>query len=316
MKILITGGSGFIGTNLVEKFVSENNEVLNCDILPPKKKSHLKFWENVDIRKKKDLAAILTQFNPEYIIHLAARTDLNGKKGEDYDSNVLGTKNIMEIAEKLPNIKKVIFTSSMLVCSTGYKPKNLLDYHPSTLYGKSKVIGENLIMDAKLNYEWAIIRPTSIWGPWFGEPYRNFFDMVLARRYFHIGHCSCTKTYGYVGNAVYEIEKIMLTDTRNRIFYIGDYIPTNIEEWANEIAEQLGYKILRVPYWIVKGAAIVGDLLKKINIKFPMTSFRLKNMTTDNVVEMEETQKIAGSLPYQRVCGIKETIKWMKGNRI
>lgn len=315
MKIVVTGGSGFIGTNLIEKFLDEDYEVLNIDIEEPKIKERKNIWKNVNILDYEKLEEIILQFNPNYIVHLAARTDLDGKTIEDYKSNNVGTANIVKVSNKLQELKKVVLTSSMLVCHTGYIPKDDFDYCPTTLYGESKMMEEKEIWENPPTCDWAIIRPTSIWGPWFGIPYRNFFDMVIAKRYFHIGHRGCTKTYGYVGNAVYEIQQIMLHDTPNRdnkVFYIGDYEPTNIEEWGNEIAEQLGYKIIRMPYWLMWCAAKFGDLLKVIGIKFPMTSFRLKNMTTNNVVDMSNTEIITGELPYKRVKGIETTLCWLK----
>jgi hypothetical protein len=58
-------------------------------------------------------------------------------------------------------------------------------------------------------------------------------------------------------------------------------------------------------------AAKFGDLLKVFGLKFPMTSFRLKNMTTDNVVDMSKTEGIVGKLPVERVKGIQNTLEWL-----
>lgn len=55
-----------------------------------------------------------------------------------------------------------------------------------------------------------------------------------------------------------------------------------------------------------------GDLLKIIGISFPMTSFRLKNMTTDNIIDLSATYKIAPNPPFTRIEGIKETLQWLK----
>ena len=59
------------------------------------------------------------------------------------------------------------------------------------------------------NLHLGIIRPTSIWGPWFGEPYDKFFHIVLKRMYFHMGEKACRKTYGYIDNVIYQIESIL-----------------------------------------------------------------------------------------------------------
>ena len=313
-KVLITGGSGFIGTNLL-LFFKEKYEILNIDIRESNLTELQKYTSIVDITNYENFRNVVIVFSPDYIIHLAARTDLNGKFIYDYSANTVGVSNLMKIIHELPKLKKLIVTSSMLVCHTGYYPKNQFDYAPNTLYGESKVETEKIVWDNKPQCDWVIIRPTSIWGPWFGVPYRNFFDMVISRKYFHIGRKSCTKTYGYVGNAVYQIEQILFHETLNedqKVFYIGDNPPTNIEIWANEIATELNFDIKRVPFWMLKIAAYFGDLLKLFNITFPMTSFRLKNMTTDNTIDLSETYKIAPNPPCSRIDGIKATLQWLK----
>lgn len=313
-KILITGGSGFIGTNIFLSLQKEY-ELLNIDIRQPQLPDIQKYTLLVDIIDYEKLRNVVIDFSPNYIIHLAARTDLAGKSINDYSANIVGVKNLMSIAKLLPNLKKVIITSSMLVCHSGYYPKNQFDYAPTTIYGESKVETEKAVWANKPMCDWAIIRPTSIWGPWFGVPYRNFFDMVLKHRYIHIGHRSCTKTYGYVGNSVYQIEQILFNDTRDenkKVYYIGDNPATNIEEWGNEIATELGFKIKRIPYCLLKIVAYVGDCLKLLSIRFPMTSFRLKNMTTDNIIDLSDTYELAPNPPYSRIEGVRKTLDWLR----
>ena len=314
MKILITGASGFIGTNLLESLRKDFN-VINVDFRAPRNKEHIGYWQDVDIVDFNSLYKVATDFNPDYIVHLAARTDLDGKTLEDYNANTIGVENVLKVASELPNVKKIIITSSMLVCKAGYMPKTQSDYNPTTVYGESKVRTEQITWNNPPQCDWAIVRPTSIWGPWFGVPYRNFFDMVRSRMYFHIGHRSCSKTYGYVENAVYQIKQILFhdtTDVDNKVFYLGDNPAIYIEEWADQIASQLGHKVLRFPYWLIRCAAFVGDVLGKLGIHFPMTSFRLKNMTTDNIINVDNTYRIAPNPPISRVEGIRRTLEWMK----
>ena len=71
----------------------------------------------------------------------------------------------MNISIGLNELKKIIIASSMLVCELGYSPKNFNDYKPNTLYGESKVLTEKIVK--KFKNSWTIVRPTSIWGPWF-----------------------------------------------------------------------------------------------------------------------------------------------------
>lgn len=314
-KLLLTGGSGFIGTNLIEDLLSKGYEVINIDWKAPKIPERKNIWRNVDITKYEPFEKAVLDFQPDYIIHLAARTDLDGKMLEDYDANITGVENMMKIIHKLPDLKKAIITSSKFVTRNGYEIKNQHDYCPHTKYGESKVETEIRVWENEPQCDWCIIRPTSIWGPWFGVPYRNFFDMVMRHMYFHIGHIKCHKTYGYIGNAVYQIEQLLFTnteDTNNKVFYIGDEPAYEINEWADEIANVLGFKIPTMPVVFVKSLAKFGDFLKIFGIHFPMQSFRFGNMTNNGVNDMSNTYKIAPNMPFTRLEGTKATIAWIR----
>jgi GlcNAc-P-P-Und epimerase len=317
-RIIVTGGSGFIGTNLVQHYVDQGHQVLNIDYAKPKRDDHFKYWANIDLRELELLRKEVEIFDPQYVIHLAARTDLRGKSLEDYSSNTIGTENLIKSLDTCKSIERVLFTSSMLVCRLGYVPSTPTDYSPSTFYGESKMLMEKFIRSSEVNYKWSIIRPTSIWGPWFGEPYRDFFNMVIKRTYFHIGSTVCKKTYGYVKNAIFQIDALIRAEINlidRKVFYLGDYSPVIISEWANEIAGKVNYQIRTVPYFIIKIAAIVGDVLNRIGINFPMTTFRLSNMLTDNIIDLESTKNIAPDLPTSRINGVEETLMWISSEQ-
>lgn len=315
LKVLITGASGFIGTNLLEDMLGKGYEVLNIDFNEPKIKERNGVWKNIDIVEYEPFEKTVLEFNPDYIVHLAARTDLDGKFVDDYKANTVGVENLMKIVEKLPDLKKIVIASSKFVTENGYKIKDQFDYCPHTVYGESKVITEKNVWANKPHCDWCIIRPTSIWGPFFGVPYRNFFDLVMKRMYFHIGHIECHKTYGYIGNAIYQIEQLLFNETldeNNKVFYIGDEPAYEINEWADEIANELGFKVPTMPVWFVKCLAKFGDLVGLIGVHFPMQSFRFHNMTNDGVNDMTNTKEIAPEMPFTRLEGTKITIKWIK----
>lgn len=319
MKILITGGSGFIGTNLIEYLLKKGDySLLSLDINRPKMEGHINIWKQVDICDVTLLKNTIIEFQPDYVIHLAARTDLRGKTLNDYDANITGVSNLLDVLEQLPQIKRAIFTSSMYVCEPGYKPEDFDDYAPHTIYGESKVKTEKIIKGRNPKYNWCIIRPTSIWGPWFGEPYDKFFRIVLNRLYFHMGKRACKKTYGYIDNAIYQIISILHAPENKimrKIFYLGDYEPYNITEWADEIAQCVKIKIPNIPYFLFVIAGWFGDFLKLLGISFPMTSFRLKNMTTDNVHNLNPIKDLAPDLPTTRKEGNKCTIEWINSSK-
>ncbi len=213
-KAVVTGGSGFIGTNLVESLMLGGDEVLNFDVEPPRNPRHRHLWRAIDCLNGSDLREALESASPDYIFHLAARTDLGGDTVEDYVANTGGTANICAAIPRCPGLKHVIFASSLLVCRPGYSPKDQNDYLPTTPYGESKVISEQIVRGAPdLCCRWTIVRPTHIWGPWFRAPYRDFFTMVERGFYVHPRVGDIRKAFGFVGNVVHQLGRIVEAET-------------------------------------------------------------------------------------------------------
>jgi len=317
-RVLITGGSGFIGTNLVGYFSHEGIPVLNVDLLEPRNRAHSSLWKRVNVVDRVALARALQVFEPTDVVHLAARTDVDERAGlQGYAANTAGVESLLAALAATSSVQRVIFASSMLVSTVGYRPRHEQDYRPSTVYGQSKVIGERLIRAASSDhYTWTIVRPTSIWGPWFGEPYRSFFEMVACGGFACPAGRAATKTFGYVGNTVHQLAQLLVADpcrVQGQTFYLGDAPPLDIAVWAKAIAEELGVRQpRRLPFAVFLAVATVGDIVSRIGLAFPMTSFRLRNMITDNVVDLSATEAVVGPGPFGLRTGIRETILWLR----
>lgn len=313
-RLAVTGSSGFIGTNLVEH-LKLNNELLAIDAVEPKLASHWQFFKNVDLRDKDDLAAQLKAFRPDAILHFGARTDLSGRTLTDYDANIEGVRNVAQVARQLDSTP-VMYASSRLVFAIDHSPRHSWDYRPSTPYGASKVLGERIVRDEFSSEPWLIVRPTSIWGPHFGVPYRTFFDSVRARRYFKVQGKRPLKSFGYVGNLVYQVENLLANLSANEslqtAYWLSDFEPTDINDWSNEIAAEFDVKAPReLPYRALKVVARAGDVLAKAGTSPPLTSFRLANLLTDMVYDTSREQAICGELPYSRQRGVEITCDWV-----
>lgn len=108
-KILITGGSGFIGTNLIEHFLlNQNLELLSIDIEKPKITAHNRIWKQINICDKESVVSIFRAFQPEMVIHLAARTDLRGATLQDYDANMSGVSNVLAAINEAGSVQRAV----------------------------------------------------------------------------------------------------------------------------------------------------------------------------------------------------------------
>ncbi len=317
-KILITGGSGFIGTNLVESCVKAGATVINLDSSAPRNIAHEKFWRKVDLLDLSELEKTIRAFDPEYIYHMAARTDLDGKSLDSYAANTIGVSNLIRSASGLSNLRRIIFASSRLVCKIDYQPKDEFDCCPTTFYGESKVVGENIVRESKaIPCSWIIVRPTSIWGPWFDIPYKTFFLTIARGHYVHPGNRTIEKSFGFIGNSVYQLQKLMSAPAdkvNGKTFFLEDYPPINVREMAEFICETMGVATIRTaPLAALKIGAMVGDILKLTGWKNPpLTSFRLNNLLTNMVYDSAELEALVGELPYTMRQGIAETVEWMR----
>jgi nucleoside-diphosphate-sugar epimerase len=299
--------------------MDRGNRVVNYDIRPPRKASQRSVWLRGDVLELDTLIQAISKFNPEYFVHLAARTDLDGTSVEDYRANTVGVGNAITAIENCSTIKSSIFASSRLVCKIGYTPTSDHDYCPTTFYGESKVVGEKTLRENayRLPHPWIILRPTSIWGPWFGTPYKEFFFSILCSQYVHPKGLRILKSFGYVGNSVYMIEKILTCDSptiHGKTFYLADYPPIEVKTWADLIAKQNGTPLPReIPKEILYLIALLGDGLKSIGWKNPpLTTFRLNNLITEMVYDTSAVEQICGELPYSLSDGVKKTLDWIR----
>ena len=321
MRLLVTGGSGFIGTNLVTEFGEYDGELQNLDIQSPLDPTQRGFWHNVDILNQKRLNAVFQQFQPHWVIHLAARAecDENTTVEAGYRVNIEGTRNVLEAICATPSVQRAIITSSQFVCAPGRLPKDDTDYFPETIYGESKVITEQLTRETDLPICWTIIRPTNVWGPWHMRYRREFWRVLERGLYTHPGRQPVIRSYGYVKNVVHQIRKIFDVDVdlvRGQTFYLGDR-PINLFDWVNGFSEALtGREVRVVPRSLMRALALLGDIPTYLTGKpFLINSSRFRSMTTDYQTPMKRTFELFGENPYTLEDGIRETVEWLQSHR-
>ncbi len=271
MRLIVTGGSGFIGTNLMAHYIAQKAEVLNLDWNPPLNTAHAPWWQQCDIMDTEGMRAVFAEFKPTHVVHLAARADTDEPNEIlAYQQNHEGTKRFLDVVKSMPSIERIIVTSTQFVCEAGYQPKNDLDFQPFTLYGETKRLTEMATREAGLTCAWTIIRPTTIWGP-YSLRYRDIMFKVMRKGlYFHPSKKKVVRSYGYVGNVVWQIEQMLkapIDRINGKVFYVGDQ-PMDLRVWVDAISRNLVGKPVRyIPTWLVRSIAFGGDILKAVRAR-------------------------------------------------
>lgn len=166
MNILVTGGSGFIGSNLVDELIEQGFEVCVIDKCKPNYKNNKATYYEIDITSDY-MANVFKQEKPDVVIHLAAQASVSVSVKDpklDCMSNIYGTLNIIENCKKY-NVKKLIAASTAAIYGT---PKYLPvdeehELNPMAPYGLSKKVMEEYIQMSGLDY--VIFRFSNVYGP-------------------------------------------------------------------------------------------------------------------------------------------------------
>jgi GlcNAc-P-P-Und epimerase len=317
-KILITGSSGFIGTNLIELFEEKGYNFINFDKNKPIKENQSKYWYKGNIL---DIDALLKAFEvycPTIVIHLAAKTDTASSNLEDYIENTKGTANVISVIENSKTVKRTVITSTQYVYKNSSRPFPLNDneYAPHTTYGISKMISEEFLRNSVMKCNWTIIRPTNVWGPWnlrYPLQLWRFMDKGL---YWHPCKRAVVRTYAYVKNLTHQLDAIINADEEKinkKTFYLGD-LPMDSFVWLSELSMQIrGKKVKHLPELIFRLAACMGDIMIKLHIKFPINSQRFHNMIEDFYAPTNITVREFGFYTDDLSICMKETNDWING---
>ncbi len=241
MKVLVTGGAGFIGSHIVDRLIQHDHEVLIVDNLSTGSKANLnpkaKFFQ-VDILSSV-LEQIFQQNQPEIVIHLAAQLDVNYSIKEpvkDAEINIIGTLNLLENCRRY-KVKKIIYASSaaeigepLFFPLTEDHPLN-----PISPYGISKhcvqpylKIYSNLY---QLNYTY--LRYANVYGPRQGLSGEGGVVSTFIKKLFNnepmtiFGNGQQTRDFIYVQD-VAEATILMLNQGNNQVYNVGTGKETSI----------------------------------------------------------------------------------------
>lgn len=318
-KILITGGSGFIGYHFHKAM---SHEVLtNLDLRIPSFKSTAKSIKG-DIRIEDDIVHAIKESKADKIVSLAAKHhDFGIGHDEYFDTNEGGTGVVCRAASEF-NIKEIVFYSSVAVY--GIREEISTEYtipRPDSPYGASKLAGEKVLE------KWAkedptrkvlIIRPTLVFGANNMANMRNLIRQIDSGIYFHLGKADNVKSIAYVENLV---EATLFLMQRMKpgvhIYNYADEPQLSTREIGETIANSLNKKIrITVPKSLGILMGLPFDAVIKLTGKnLPISSARIKKLGTQTYHSAEKIFSEGFTPRYSTIDGIKKMVEWYKSEK-
>lgn len=259
MKILITGGAGFIGSQVADRFIEKGHEVAIVDNLSTGFKENLnpaaKFYE-IDLENAEDVRRVVSEFQPEIIDHHAAQVDVRKAVEDpamDARKNIFGGLNLLQAAIS-QKVKKLIYANSG---GAGYGDPNssqipcneLTPIKPISPYGVSKMTFEMYLYFAyKIHHlPYVALRYGNIFGP-----RQNFGEAGVAAIFTHqmlnniqptiFGDGSQERDYCFVGDVVTANLLALENDQASGAYNVGTGIGTTVQKVFETIKSATNYQ--------------------------------------------------------------------------
>lgn len=250
MKVLVTGGAGFIGSHIVDTLIQNNYQVVVIDNFSTGLRENLNpaaAFIEMDICSKEILSLFQAE-NFDFVIHQAAQTMVpKSIEVPDYDCeiNILGTVNILEACRKT-GVKRVVFASTAAVygnVSVIPVPETALA-QPTSFYGLSKLTVENYLSLywKTFGLEYVILRYANVYGERQGDAGEGGVISIFARKACQreaiaiFGDGEQTRDFVYVGDVALANMKAIQTGQPNQIFNVS----TETETTVNALVELMG----------------------------------------------------------------------------
>lgn len=304
-KILVTGGAGFIGSNLVDFLLFNNNEVIVIDDLSSGKIEYInekaKFYK-ADICNNNEISDIFAKENFDYVFHLAAQIDVRKSvQDPEFDNkiNVLGGLNILKNCHNY-GVKKIIFSSTggALYSEDDVPANEKMIPRPVSPYGIHKLTFEKYLyyFHKVFGVDYISLRFANIYGP---RQYKGgesgvisiFVDNAVSGKECKInGEGKQTRDFVYVDDVVKSFLMAMESD------YVGEINISSGEELnileLVELIKKKSENRVTVKY----GPAMKGEVMRSC----------LDNTFAKKILKWQPTIKIEE--------GIEKTIKWAINN--
>lgn len=314
IKICVIGGSGFVGTRLIE-FLETTYSIKILDKNISKKFPELTIIG--DIRDKNFLVNNLKNFDLVILLAAEHRDDVS-PISLYYDVNVSGTQNVIEAINK-NDIKNIIFTSSVAVYGLNKNmPNEKSQVYPFSHYGKSKWQAEkalrNWYNENPIDRSLTIIRPTVIFGERNRGNVYNLLKQISSGRFMMVGKGTNKKSMAYVGNIVAFIKYCIESQKPGyRLYNYIDKPDLCMNELVQQVETSLNKKLppIRIPYWLGYLGGLSFDLLAKVICKkLTISSVRVKKFCATTQFDATAAHDSGFKAPFSLAEGLHRTLHY------
>lgn len=317
MKVTFIGGSGFVGTRLIELLKEDStnySKIKNIDLL--QSHFHPEVTEIGDVREQACMDEKLQDTDCVILLAAQHRDDVH-PTSLYYETNVGGMEKTLKAMEK-NGVKRIVFYSSVAVY--GLNKKNPNEEHPAdpfNHYGKSKWQAEVVLQEwYKTHPDWNIniIRPTVIFGERNRGNVYNLLKQIASGKFLMVGNGNNKKSMAYVGNIVAFTK--FLIENKTTGYNVYNYIDKpdfNMNELVGHVSKVLNKHIptTHFPYWLGMLGGYGFDLLAKITgKKLTVSSVRVKKFCATTEFDATKVKETGFKAPYTLGEGLARTLEF------
>ena len=309
MNILVTGGTGFVGRELVKFLIkSKRNNVTVFDRKVSDTLPGAKYIKG-DITNLEEVKKAVK--GQDYVYHLAAILDESVPKKVMFDVNVGGTISVLEACRN-EGIKRLVYLSTAGVMKETEGPADeKTPYGPKTNYEKSKAMAEKTVLEYCTRHDFPaiVIRPALLYGP------NNYWRQILkaAEKCFPIIGTGKNKWHNlYIKNLIPLLAKARTKGKDGEVYVIADDEVLTYEEMYRIMREELGVEKepRHIPVWTAKVIALIYKVSGKKTI---VTKEHIERLVKNKYYSISKAKRHLNYKPkYDFRKGIRETIRYFR----
>lgn len=332
MRVLVTGGGGFLGRGLCAALVREGHEVTSFQ------RSHSPALDALGVRQVRgdlaDAVAVLAAFEGhDAILHNAAKAGAWGSYESYFDANVRGTRHVLA-AMRTHGIRRLVYTSTPSVTHSGRTPVEGTDEATTPLgsrfkapYPATKLIAEREVLAANSpTLATVALRPRLIWGPGDTQLLPRLVERARAGRLRFVGGGHNRMDTTYIDNAA-DAHVLALNALApgaacaGKAYFVSNGEPREVRRIVNDMLAAAGVPPVTgaVPYGVAYAAgAVLEGAWKLLGLdgEPPMTRFLAEQLSTPHWYDISAAQRDFGYSPSVSMDeGLRRLAVWWESER-